>query len=518
MGLVSNCGFSVWGFDHTGVVWTRVYNFEELEGKQALFWFAYRMCQKTLSELGMIPDIVPVLKYPLPQLPTDQGHISSAPEDQQSNVRVTRSATHTARNKEAAKRAIERAKEMRALGASEEPMYINFPKGVKGIQWQVTFVEERESKTYRLLEAVHYSKSINGRATICWRAQLLVDGKPDSVDVAIKRSFQDMARTSEEQLIGKHTLDCLDPDGKNVGKYVARILHSKDFGYTANFIDKACIDPYSSELTVSNNNDMYYVSKRKIYRKMVARFKGFNRVCRMQVISPFGYPLTYARSHQEAIQAIRDSMVGHMHALKEHRVLHRDISINNILIAKGKRQSSFGFLMDFDFAKNLESTDSAVANDRSGTVPYMSIHVLENSLWHNNRDDAESFLRVLLHVCALDLPLTTDSDQHLEAYKEHDEPDAIKECWNTPFLKLAHLHRLEMTKNAFKSTVKKLKIPQCQEIRTMFMSLRSTNFPNGANIRNFYDDSIPDSDCNYNELIKALDTYLKFIKKTKSSK
>ncbi|KAG2103035.1 hypothetical protein BD769DRAFT_1299173, partial [Suillus cothurnatus] len=74
-------------------------------------------------------------------------------------------------------------------------------------------------------------------------------------------------------------------------------------------------------------------------------------------------------------------------------VLHRDLSVGNIVIYHGK-----GILIDWDLSK-LINFKSVQQITRTGTWQFMSAHLVENrDAKHDVEDDLESSLYVVLWV------------------------------------------------------------------------------------------------------------------------
>ncbi|KAH9902362.1 hypothetical protein C8Q73DRAFT_633301 [Cubamyces lactineus] len=133
------------------------------------------------------------------------------------------------------------------------------------------------------------------------------------------------------------------------------------------------------------------------------------------VIDNVGRCLTYFTSTREVVQAMRDAILGHELAWKDACVLHRDISLGNILIADEVRSDDapfFGFIHDFDYSSmgpvKTDSEDEKTTCDsdkdvnlkeRTGTLYYMAIELLEKQdVIHNAEHDLESFYWVLIWV------------------------------------------------------------------------------------------------------------------------
>ncbi|OJT12266.1 hypothetical protein TRAPUB_11200 [Trametes pubescens] len=157
------------------------------------------------------------------------------------------------------------------------------------------------------------------------------------------------------------------------------------------------------------------------------------------VIDDVGRPLTEFTSTHELVCAVRDAIRGHQLAWQKAKVMHRDISVGNILIAdqlyakkhakKSRKKAFTGFLHDYDYSA-MDSdtseeeedapsssapssgssegcpTETATAPDdpskfkeRTGTYYFMACELLDvPGIIHNTYHDLESFYWVLLWV------------------------------------------------------------------------------------------------------------------------
>ncbi|KAI0750223.1 hypothetical protein C8Q80DRAFT_678081 [Daedaleopsis nitida] len=153
------------------------------------------------------------------------------------------------------------------------------------------------------------------------------------------------------------------------------------------------------------------------------------------VVSNVGRPITKFKNTRELVRAVRDAIIGHRQAFMLGGVLHRDVSVGNILIVDDAEATSLtGFLHDFDYSKLVEdivslSQDADVPDypnvsdmtpeeydaffkwecareearpiERAGTFAFMAIDILKNSpsvATHKPVHDLESFYWVLLWV------------------------------------------------------------------------------------------------------------------------
>ena len=78
--------------------------------------------------------------------------------------------------------------------------------------------------------------------------------------------------------------------------------------------------------------------------------------------------------------------------------MHRDVSINNVVLVEDATIESNGMLIDFDMAVKYNSQRSG-AVERTGTFDFMAVGILTGSaLVHTPLHDLESFLYILLYL------------------------------------------------------------------------------------------------------------------------
>ncbi|KAL2886035.1 Protein kinase domain protein [Ceratocystis lukuohia] len=124
-----------------------------------------------------------------------------------------------------------------------------------------------------------------------------------------------------------------------------------------------------------------------------------NRIYSCLVVSPAGRVISDFRSIKELLESERDAIRAHRSLYVTGKILHRDISPNNIIITNPETANGFkGMLIDLDLAKVLDSEPSG-ARYRTGTIRFMAVEVLRKKD-HTYRHDLESFFYVLLWMCA----------------------------------------------------------------------------------------------------------------------
>ena len=113
------------------------------------------------------------------------------------------------------------------------------------------------------------------------------------------------------------------------------------------------------------------------------------------MVSPAGRPLHIYRSTKELLGALHNAVRGHKSLLEDRKILHRDISENNIIITEAASKGEpIGRLIDLDLAKELDSMPSG-ASYRTSTMQFIAIEVLQGK-GHTYRHDLESFFYVLI--------------------------------------------------------------------------------------------------------------------------
>ncbi|KAG5985582.1 hypothetical protein E4U52_001176, partial [Claviceps spartinae] len=98
-----------------------------------------------------------------------------------------------------------------------------------------------------------------------------------------------------------------------------------------------------------------------------------NRIYSCLVVSPAGRVISEFRTIKELLEAERDAIKAHQSLYVKGKILHRDISSNNIIITNPETADGFkGMLIDLDLAKVRDSGPSG-ARHQTGTMQFMAV-------------------------------------------------------------------------------------------------------------------------------------------------
>ncbi|KAJ2990197.1 hypothetical protein NUW58_g3071 [Xylaria curta] len=124
-----------------------------------------------------------------------------------------------------------------------------------------------------------------------------------------------------------------------------------------------------------------------------------NRIHRRVVISDYGKPIYEASSLEVLLDAWGRCIQGHKSLLHLASLLHRDVSINNLMVNEDPENPSWpSFLIDLDLAVYEQREGASGAQGRTGTRAFMAIGALLGEQ-HSFMHDLESFFWVLFWVC-----------------------------------------------------------------------------------------------------------------------
>ncbi|KAH8654677.1 hypothetical protein BGZ61DRAFT_467601, partial [Ilyonectria robusta] len=285
---------------------------------------------------------------------------------------------------------------------------------------------ERDGQTQRLVidEVMNRAPCIAGRATTCWKAHRKEDPQTPLV---IKDSWQYTDRDEEGILVQEAT----EKGVVNVARYYHHEtvrVHGADDDVRGNVrkgldITKATnyrrgrpmLPSSASAPSVSRKGRSSSAgvkrpssetdaalppSKRSCSASLTeASIEALpNRIHRRVILRDYGKPIYKASSRLALLAALEGCIEGHQ-SLHKAGLLHRDISINNLMINEDdENPSRRTFLIDLDLAIKAQREGASGAKGKTGTRAFMAIGALlgqDHSFMH----DLESFFWVLFWIC-----------------------------------------------------------------------------------------------------------------------
>ncbi|KAI9808753.1 MAG: hypothetical protein M1825_003905 [Sarcosagium campestre] len=244
------------------------------------------------------------------------------------------------------------------------------------------------------------------------------------------------------------------------------------------------------------------------------------------VTSPAGRPLNKFGTILELLGALRDAIMAHKSLLVAGNILHRDISDNNVIIAKSDESGeTMGVLIDLDLATEHDSEPSG-ARHRTGTVHFMAIEVLRGrGSSHTYRHDLESFFYVFVWMCirngknlrrsGTSADVSTLTNHQLLIRKGIKQ--SVLEGWYTgDFAAIATQKRGAMDKDGFEDIIDEF-APEFAGLESLARKLRDVLFPivNGSLFIRTYAET--HRHVMYDGMIEALNDQIDDLKREESA-
>ncbi|EKJ73080.1 hypothetical protein FPSE_06693 [Fusarium pseudograminearum CS3096] len=296
------------------------------------------------------------------------------------------------------------------------------------------------SKRIIIDEVVQRAPCIAGRATTCWKAH--PENEPN-VLLVIKDSWQYLERDEEGDLLREATQ-------KGVIN-VARYYHHE-------------------VVQVRGLDDDVQSSIRRGLDTRPAAATGTisNRVHRRVILRDYGTPIYRASSRLALLAAFDHCIEGH-ESLHKAGFLHRDISVNNLMINEDENNPSWpSFLIDLDLAIREPRDAVSGAKGKTGTRAFMSIGVLLDEQ-HSFMHDLESFFWVLFWICIhYDGP---DKSRSVQSFDNWNFIDTQELAWSKKGTVSNERDFLRIMNNNF--------TPYYQPLMPWINRLRRVVFPNG---------------------------------------
>ncbi|RPD54528.1 hypothetical protein L226DRAFT_471918, partial [Lentinus tigrinus ALCF2SS1-7] len=314
----------------------------------------------------------------------------------------------------------------------------------RGYDGTVKAASPGEQRLFRTLhEQFPQSRSavaagLRDAATIGWRVYKVAVDAPFSTDGTAVRRNSPLAR--HELLIGKPASVKGSLVGRGTRGFVAYDLTSQQVVFL-----KDSWRPDSEDIRSEFDNYMLITESKKMAESEKTNGKlniptvlgggdvEYNGVQRTRIPTTLYHPFIHFRlvlkevcrhleefrNSYQLLQAVTYAYVAHQMIWEACKLLHRDISVGNILIHNPRDDSDpdsdyvVGLLADWDLAKTEGElmTEGATQQTRSGTWPFMSARLQQfPDKLHELADDIESFYHILNWCTLLHLPHEFSSD------------------------------------------------------------------------------------------------------------
>ncbi|TGZ81932.1 hypothetical protein EX30DRAFT_239918 [Ascodesmis nigricans] len=194
-----------------------------------------------------------------------------------------------------------------------------------------------------------------------------------------------------------------------------------------------------------------------------------NRIHTHLLISP-GISITDVKDPLDLLLTMRDAIRGHRSLLTNAGILHRDISINNIMMTRPShpRPDGFhGFLIDLDLAVRVDRKKASGAPDRTGTYEFLSLDLLKAKPGHYFHDDLQSFYFVLIWLA-----------------HDHAGGTNLLEQWGGDSQAAANAKGVQVySENDFNELLQSFILQMGIEVKTVVTKFRSALWPETASVR-----------------------------------
>ncbi|KAH7636131.1 hypothetical protein B0T09DRAFT_33389 [Sordaria sp. MPI-SDFR-AT-0083] len=335
---------------------------------------------------------------------------------------------------------------------------------------------------------------MSGRATTCWKAHS--EGDPQT-PLVIKDSWQYPERDEEGELLQ----DATDKGVVNVARYYHHetvqvrgtdddvrsnvrggidVNKAKNYKLehstpstrtvTASASRKGRSTSMAGKKRSSSQTDAALPSSKRSCTTQASSDALQNRVHRRVIVRDYGQPIYKASSRVALLAALEGCIDGHESLWTKAGLLHRDISINNLMINEDDNNPSWpSFLIDLDLAVRKEREGASGAKGMTGTRAFMAIGVLLGEQ-HSFMHDLESFFWVLFWIC-----VHYDGPNKSRVVDEFDQWNYIRLVMLADLKKGQVVHEGDFIKSAKTNFT-----PHYQPLIPWVNRLRKAVFPNGG--------------------------------------
>ncbi|KAI9481758.1 hypothetical protein IWW42_005427 [Coemansia sp. RSA 1085] len=155
------------------------------------------------------------------------------------------------------------------------------------------------------------------------------------------------------------------------------------------------------------------------------------RLHRRMVSGPIGQQLQMLETEHDVVAVLADAMLSHGEILRHAGILHRDISLNNI-VAVHTGNSLRGMLIDFDHGVDAAAERNRVLPGNVGTGPFMSIANLEGlDVPRTAVDDWESLICLLFCLAAKSAEARDEMGHIFAHVNAHGTADVKREMFQS---------------------------------------------------------------------------------------
>ncbi|KAL2679337.1 hypothetical protein Neosp_010110 [[Neocosmospora] mangrovei] len=240
------------------------------------------------------------------------------------------------------------------------------------------------SQFYLVGEPIAYPKDIVSTRPTCYRARLSTSTKPEFV---VKFTWKVGNREFEDWELEAWELEGWGPRPQRSEKSFLRLVKKRKVSGVMQMFSHQKVGPSSG----LRGGDMEFTALEEQFGETTFTDWGSNLEC--MVVYPLGRPLGRFHSMEEFLRGFRDAIAGYRSLHLDGKILHRDISPNNIMLTEDKKEGEpWGFLIDLDMSMEL-AVRPARPDKIIGTKAFMAIGVMKRRQ-RTYRQDLESFFRL----------------------------------------------------------------------------------------------------------------------------
>ncbi|KAK0490315.1 hypothetical protein IW261DRAFT_1323966, partial [Armillaria novae-zelandiae] len=320
---------------------------------------------------------------------------------------------------------------------------------------------KKDKKPIKLIlgPLVYRQRGLFGRHTCVIRATCT---KWAGKKLVVKLSWPSASRKSEKEL-----LDIAIAKAKQMVKpgqthwvlnHLPNILHEQDF----KFEDGDSVQRLLSEML---HGGEYVGGRDGAYDERLLRI----------TVSEELFLITSLRNDRDYAQVFVDILQCHKWLYEHPQILHRDISMANIMYRIDDEGNVLGVLIDFDLS-SLVPIKEATSLRRTGTPPYMALDLLveeKDSGPHLYRHDLEALFYVMLMICCCHSIIEKVQSNGASQLEE------ISANFSRWFDRTISWNTLAELKTSFFIRAKPLPVSPCFEGFSLWLNLIQSQFAEG---------------------------------------